>query len=299
MENVSFFSMDRKTKLEYDAILVRILRKVQEICNENGIKWFLAYGSCLGAIRHKGIIPWDDDIDICMSRPDFDRFVEICSHEDLENFELCTSGTTDGFYDHWARFVDKNTTLLWDIERPFVSGIYIDIFPLDGAADGNILGNYNHYITWSRITNFARTYYSWRQIMTWFLQGKIHYSLLALVTSIFRRLFLKLGPKKKNAIVRRYDYQDSSFVTLYINVYNHEKHIINKSLVEETIMVPFQDMIVPIPKDYDAYLKHLYGNYMTPPPDHKKDDRHVVKFIDMNKRLTIDQIKERLKETNI
>lgn len=296
MENVSFFSMDRKTKKEYDAILVRILCKIQDLCEENGIKWFLAYGSCLGAIRHKGIIPWDDDIDICMSRPDFDKFVDICKDKDLGGFELCTSETTDGFYDHWARFVDKNTTLLWDIERPFVSGIYVDVFPLDGAADGNILENYKRYIFWSRITNFARTFFSWRQIINWFLKGKIQCLLLALGTSTFRKFFLKLGPKMKNSIVRKYKYHDSAFVTLYINVYNHEKHTIKKSMIEETILVPFQDMTVPIPKDYDAYLKHLYGDYMTPPPDDKKDDRHVVRFIDMHERLSLEEIKERMTE---
>lgn len=295
MENVSFFSMDRKTKKEYDAILVRILRKIQEICDENGIKWFLAYGSCLGAVRHKGIIPWDDDIDICMSRTDFDRFIEICKYKDLGDFEICTNGNTVGFYDHWARFVDKNTTLLWDLERPFVSGIYVDVFPLDGAADGNILWNYKRYIVWSRITNFARTNFSCRQIKDWLFQGKIQYFSLAIATSMFRSLFLKLGPKMKNAIARKYDYQNSAFVTLYINVYNHEKNTIKKSWIEETIMVPFVDMMAPIPKDYDAYLTHLYGDYMTPPPDNKKDDRHIVKFIDFNERLSLEEIKIRLK----
>ena len=295
MENVSFLRMDRDTKKEYDAILVRILRRIKDICDENGIKWFLAYGSCLGAVRHKGIIPWDDDIDICMPRPDYDRFVEICRHEDLAGFELCNSETTDGFYDHWSRFVDKNTTLIWNMNRPFVSGVYVDVFPLDGAANGNILWNYKHYIFWSRITNFARTYFSWRQIRNYFIKGKIHYVILALVTSVFRKFCLKLGPRMKNIIARKYDYQNSAFVTLYINVYNHEKNIIKKSLLEETILVPFEDMTAPIPKEYDAYLTHLYGDYMTPPPDNKKDDRHIVRFIDLHERLTLDEIKERLK----
>ena len=295
MENVSFFSMDRNTKKEYDAILVRILRKIKEICDENGIKWFLAYGSCLGAVRHKGIIPWDDDVDICMSRPDFDRFVDICRHKNLEGFELCTSESTEGFYDHWARFVDKNTTLLWNIERPFVSGIYVDVFPLDGAADGNILGNYKRYIFWSRVTNFARTNYSCKQFMDWLLHGKLQYFLLALGTTIFRNYCLKLGVRKKSTIVRKYDYHESTFTTLYINVYKHKKNIIKKSWIEDTIMVPFEDMLAPIPKGYDAYLTHLYGDYMTPPPDNQKDDRHIVKFIDLNERLTLEEIKNRLK----
>ncbi len=295
MKDVSFLNMERNTKKEYDSILVRILRKIQDICNENGIKWFLAYGSCLGAVRHKGIIPWDDDIDICMSRPDFERFVEVCRQKDLGGFELCTSETTEGFYDHWARFADKNTTFLWSMEHPFVCGVYVDVFPLDGAADGNILGNYTHYIFWSRVTNFARNHYSCKQMIDWLLHGKLQYFLLALGTTVFRNYSLKLGVRKKKNIVRKYDYQDSTFATLYINVYKHKKNIIKKSWIEETVMVPFEDMLAPIPKEYDAYLTHLYGDYMTPPPDNKKDDRHIVKFIDLNERLTLEEIRNRLK----
>lgn len=223
MENVVFSKMDRNTKKVYDAILIRILRKIKDICDENGIKWFLAYGSCIGAVRHKGIIPWDDDIDICMPRPDFERFCDICGHKDLGGFELCTSESMDGFYDHWARFVDKNTTLLWTMERPFISGIYIDILPLDGAADGNIIWNYNRYIFWSRVTNFARGRYSYKKMKNWLLHGKIQYILLALVTTVFRKYCLKQGVRKKKQIVRKYDYQDSTFVTLYINVLNFRK----------------------------------------------------------------------------
>ena len=63
-------------------------------------------------------------------------------------------------------------------------------------------------------------------------------------------------------------------VSLYINVYNHEKHTIKKSMIEETILVPFQDMTVPIPKDYDAYLKHLYGDYMTLPKQAERCGKH-------------------------
>ena len=295
MENVSFFKLDRNTKKEYDAILIRILRKIKEICDQNGIRWFLAYGSCLGAVRHKGIIPWDDDIDICMPRPDYDRFIEICRNSDMDGIELCMTDTTPGHFEYFARIADKNTTLLFSLDRPFVTGIYIDIFPLEGAGDGNISRNYDKFMFWQRIHHFSRSYFSRKIIIDWVKSRKILHCMLALATSVLRKPLQKISLNRIDGIVRKYRFDESEFAVFYIHVY-YMKNVIRKSWVEETTLVPFEDMLAPIPKEFDAYLTHLYGDYMTPPPDNKKDDRHIVKFIDLNERLTLEEIKNRLKE---
>ena len=296
MENVSFLRMDRNTKKEYDAILVNILKEIKSICDENGIKWFLAYGSCLGAVRHKGIIPWDDDIDICMPRPDYDRFIDICRNRDLGKVELCMTDTTEGHFEYFARIADKNTTLLFSMDRPFVTGVYIDVFPLDGAGvDGKIAKNYDKFMFWQRIHHFSHSYFSRQTIKGWLKSGKILHCMLAFATSMLRKPLQKLSLNRIEKTVRKYLFNESDFVVFYIRVY-YLKNVIKKSWIEETIMVPFEDMLAPIPKEYDAYLTHLYGDYMTPPPDNKKDDRHIVKFIDLNERLTLEEIKTRLKE---
>lgn len=123
---------------------------------------------------------------------------------------------------------------------------------------------------------------------------KILHCMLALATSVLRKPLQKISLNRIDGIIRKYRFDESKFAVFYIHVY-YMKNVIKKSWIEETIMVPFEDMLAPIPKGYDVYLTHLYGDYMTPPPDNKKDDRHIVKFIDLNERLSLEEIKKRLK----
>ena len=147
---------------------------------------------------------------------------------------------------------------------------------------------------WQRIHHFSRSYFSTKRMLEWTMHGKVLHVILATCTSIFRRPLQRLSLERINHTVRRYTYDKSSFVVFYIHVY-YMRNVIKKSWIEETILVPFEDMTAPIPKEYDAYLTHLYGDYMTPPPDNKKDDRHIIRFIDLNERLTLEEIKKRLK----
>lgn len=78
MKNVRFSQMSIEDRIVFNTKLIGILKKIIEICEGNDIHWFVGYGACIGAIRHQGCIPWDNDIDVCMPRPDYDCFVEIC-----------------------------------------------------------------------------------------------------------------------------------------------------------------------------------------------------------------------------
>lgn len=295
MKNVSFSKMDRETKAKYNSVLLRILDKIKSICEDNNIRWFLGYGSCLGAVRHKGIIPWDDDIDICMPRPDYDRFVDICRNSDMGDFEICLPDTTQGHFEYFSRIADKNTTLLFSMARPFVTGVYIDVFPMDGAGDGKISHNYDKFMFWQRIHHFSRSYFTGKTILSWLKKGMFSHILLALGTSVFRKPLQNLSLHRINSVIRKHAYDNSEYAVFYIHVY-YMKNVIPRKWINDTIWVPFENTEVPIPKFYNEYLTHLYGDYMTPPPDNKKDDRHVVFFIDLNERLTLEEVKNRLKE---
>lgn len=293
MKNVRFSQMSLEDRKKYNAKLIGILKKIMEICEENDIRWFVGYGGCIGAIRHKGCIPWDDDLDVCMPRPDYDRFIEICKKTDLGNYELASINETSGYFEYFVRFFDKNSTILFAQWHTHVSGIYIDIFPLDGAADGNIYRNYKHFILWQKFLRHSHCGFPKSKLWKLLKAGKLRSFLMSVFTSPFRKPLQEISVKKVERIVRKYSYEDSEFCTFYYDVYGM-KHVIPKKWVEETIFVPFEDVQVRIPKYYHEYLTHLYGDYMTPPPIEKRDDRHVFAFLDMDKRYTLDEIKKEL-----
>ena len=295
MKNVRFSQMSPEDRKKYTDKLLGILKKIKEICDENNIHWFVAYGSCIGAVRHKGMIPWDDDIDICMPRPDYDRFVEICRKTDLGNHELAVINEFPEYYEFIIRLFDKNSSVLFDDWHTLVSGIFIDIFPLDGAADGNIKDNHKKFVFWQQVSRFSHMRFPRSKRMEILKAGGYRGYIAILLVMVFRKPLQKISVKKIDKIVRKYSYENSEYVGFYNEITNL-KSFVPKEWISETIMVPFENIEVPIPKHYHEYLTRIYGDYMTPPPENKRDDRHVFAFIDMDKRLTLKQIRKILAE---
>ena len=104
---------------------------------------------------------------------------------------------------------------------------------------------------------------------------------------------LKISLKMIEKIIRKYAYEDSEYCLYYTSIYGM-RNVIPKKWVEETILVPFEDVQIRIPKYYHEYLTHIYGDYMTPPPMEKRDDRHAFAFIDMDKRWSLKDIQKEL-----
>ena len=296
MKNVRLSQMSEEDRSKFHSKLVGILQKIMEICEANNIHWFVGYGACIGAIRHKGCIPWDDDIDICMPRPDYDRFVEICKKTELGDYELANLNDTPGYRVHLIRMYDKNSTMYFYTAAFHVAGIFIDIFPIDGASDGNIERNYRYCRFWLKISWHSRSYYSMSDIWKLLKKRKIRLCLLFLFTSLFRYSLQKVSLKMIEKTARKYPYERSMYCKCYDDVVYGMRSVILKEWIEETIWVPFENIQVRVPKYYHEYLTHIYGDYMTPPPDDKKDDRHFVLYLDFERRLTRNEILNKLSE---
>lgn len=284
--------MDSETRKRYNAKLVGILDKIIDICETNNIHWFVSYGACIGAVRHKGCIPWDDDIDICMPRPDYDRFVEICRSSDMGEYELATMDDTPD-YIHYFRVYDKNSTILFNKWTKHVGGIFIDVFPLDGAADGKIRGNFMRFRFWQIVSHYSHARFTKTQRIVLLKKCQLHKYFLAIISSLFGDPLQRISLRKIEKTIRKYSYEESEFCVFYVNVYGM-RNVIPKKWVEETIFVQFEDTQVRIPKFYHEYLSQIYGDYMTPPPVEKRDDRHVFAFLDLDKRWSLDDILKEL-----
>ena len=119
----------------WNAIILGILKKLISICEEHHIDYYCCGGTAIGAVRHHGMIPWDDDIDVFMPRPDYDRFIAVCQQTDLGDFELLTPYNKDNYFMYFSKLCKKGTTILERHDTPCVFGLFVDIFPLDGTAE--------------------------------------------------------------------------------------------------------------------------------------------------------------------
>lgn len=295
MNNYRLSQLSVRDKKRFNTKLLGVLNKIMEICEENKIRWFVGYGACIGAIRHKGFIPWDDDIDVCMPRPDYDRFVEICKKIDLGEYELESIDETPNYCHEYVRLNDKNSTMYFSPEYVYAWGVYVDIFPLDGAADGNVEEHLKSVLFWKKIFYFSRMYYSKDYRRRLLEEGRFRGYLAIALVSIFRSFFQKVSLNTVDKKLRKYPYEESEYCMFYVDVYGM-RNAIPKKWVEETIFVPFENIQVRIPKYYDEYLTHIYGDYMTPPPVEKRYDRHDYLFVDLDRRLTVEEIKSLLSE---
>lgn len=127
-------------KLKYKEILCKTMKSFINICKEHNLQYYACAGTCLGAIRHKGMIPWDDDIDVLMPRSDYDKFLALKQKLQGTGYEIVDSNNQ--FYNQWfAKFSDANTTIVEMTDFPIVFGVYVDIFPLDEVENVDVAKN--------------------------------------------------------------------------------------------------------------------------------------------------------------
>ena len=243
----------------------RILCAIRDICERNNIDYWLDGGTCLGAVRHGGFIPWDDDIDIAMRREDMPRFAEAAKKELPDGLFLQTNETDPTYTHPMIKVRDMNSLLVEfsdDFTRPYQKGLFVDIFPMHSHP--SLTRKQLHYITkgYCRSTAIlnAQHKYSWRSIAELFWFGAKHYWFYFLWKSA--NLFLKTNEFFGNAI------EDNGYGIT---------HSYNNVFPTKPIM--FNGETFRGPANPDAYLKDLYGDYMQLPPEDKRKG-HAAFYIE-------------------
>lgn len=251
-------------------IQMELLNEFKNLCDNNNLMYFLGGGTLLGAIRHKGYIPWDDDKDLMMPRRDYENLLKIFNQNCKDNHKLLTYINTKDYYYSFAKVVDTNTTLLEGNLRPIKNlGIYIDIFPIDFLPNDE-----------KEIEKIFKKYsLLYKAISTY------KYSDISKVTTNKIKLFAKeivlcflkifnLVPKiLKTLDQMAIKYQDTSKVACISGKYA-EKEIMPRSFIENYELADFEGEKYKIPKGYDEYLTKHYGNYMELPPEEKRITEH-------------------------
>lgn len=257
---------------------LNILKTFVNICDKNGLKYYLGGGTLLGAIRHKGFIPWDDDVDMYMPREDYEKFLNLANQQLPKDLKLHTFNNDNEYVSYQAVIMDSNYVLkLHHTTNGIDRNAWIDIWPLD-------------YMPKNKISFFIRKY-------------KILYRRFRYQVSVFDTMvdIKKKRPLKEKIIISIVQHtgfgKKSNPIKMLKKLDNTLKQTVKKpayylngmSVYKFKNMMPldvygngdlyqFEDMKVNGPKDYDYFLKRLYGDYMTPPSE-KEKNRHDLEII--------------------
>ena len=270
-----------------------ILKEVIKICDKHNITYFIVGGTLLGAVRHAGFIPWDDDIDIAMARDDFDKFTVIAEKELNYPFFLQTNKTDPDYFIHIARIQNLQTTC---IEKPFSHlkikfGISMDIYPLDGFIKSKF--NIKRYIFLNKLYELCIT--DWidnRKCLKKYIKKYIGNIINFFIYGMQPRKFFF---DKIESLQRMIPYNSEQQCAAIL----HDFHIYQKAAFADTSVYSFEGIDVKGPVNADLYLKELYGDYMKLPPQEKRKPHHIHLKLDINKSYLESNVSEIIKNCKI
>lgn len=261
--------MELLKKEEIQKIQLEILDVVDAFCKENNFTYYLTGGTLIGALRHNGFIPWDDDIDIIMYRDEYERFIKLFNEKNSKYHVYSIEGDK-GYNSHFCKICDKDTYLEEIVQPHKVElGINIDLFPLDKLPENvdekKILKKLHFLDQFYHIKSIPM-----KNIKKWSFKQriKIHiFKILSIFTSCY-----KLA-KKQFDIAQQYrdtETDNYSIITCHIR---RKFPTINRSQTVAEYHV-FEDRMYAIPSTYDRFLTEQFGDYMTPPPVDKRTSGH-------------------------
>lgn len=250
-----------------------ILKELDRICKKHQIKYFLFYGTCIGAVRHHGFIPWDDDIDVAMLAEDYLKFMDVCKTELGDKYYFQTHFDDAKSYIFWNRIgVKKSTSInleMSDIHQPW--GICLDIFPLFPVSDDT--KEQNKRFTWLKNLELLSLKYF-----------HLHDMHSATGITKLKKACHGLLPDRLNCYLFSYYFKKAAKSSTTTNTYvvaSRYSPFLKAEWFSQTVDMPFEDMKLPCPINYHESLTKIYGDYMQVPDDktkHSDDPNVIIKF---------------------
>ena len=266
--------MTNEIMQKHRIVLIELLSEFDRVCKKHNIPYVVFCGTALGTVRHKGFIPWDDDLDVSMLRSDYEHFLRVAPNELQENYFL-QAEFTEHWNMHFSKLRKNNTTFLEKYhpkDKKIHQGIYIDIFPCDNASDKEWIRKLQFYA--SRVA-LANTIY------------KRGYETTSKVKKMFMAIcsLLPVSPFHKFAMGKKHC--DSKCVHTFLSCTSHyKKGIYLRSWFTERIEMDFEGLKVPISAHYDELLTTLYGDYMRLPSEEQRKVKEHAILIDTEKNYT-------------
>jgi lipopolysaccharide cholinephosphotransferase len=253
------------TLRDLQLIEISILREFVRVCDAHGLRYFLAYGTLLGAVRHRGFIPWDDDIDVTMPRGDYRRFAEMCASDFAPGYTWL-SYSTERHYPHWFGKVIRTDTTLRQAPTqalPYRHAVSIDVFPLDGLVDGVLCSLFQRAVF--RLCRLRLGANVWRKqrrrrLLVRFVRFIPRQSAIALIELLFRR----------------YPAEEARNWICVGGPYGSRRQSFPREWFGAGSNLAFEDLDLTGPDQAGAYLSRIYGDYMIPPEAEGRLGHHAV-----------------------
>ncbi|WP_406532674.1 phosphorylcholine transferase LicD [Methanobrevibacter sp.] len=257
---------DDGTLKHLQKVQIQILKDYIKICEDNNITYFVYGGTLLGTMRHKGFIPWDDDIDVIMFREDYDKLNEILEKDLDEKYRFFNVLNEDTYHYTWARLTLKNTLFAewWWNQVDYTPNIFLDIFILDNVPNNKIKQKIHLYqgFILNQLTSYAYIKFENPSTLKKIIQQTIHYFLKIIPISQYtiKKKCVKTFSKYKN---EKCDLVCDFPAKCQLPVYAKKDFLPLKK-------AKFEDIEVNIPNNPDKILTRIYGNYMELPPKDKR-----------------------------
>ena len=259
--------------------LFNILCWFHDFCVKNNLVYYLAYGTLLGAIRHKGFIPWDDDIDVFMPRGDYERFLDLTMSITGKYIVESTRNGNKDFYHAFAKVYDTESLLIENTKKPIVRGIYLDVFPLDGAGQNSS--------DCKRIERRLKLLNAYKIIKSIPLKGhkrNILKNALILLASLFppyKQNFVCINHKINDVCKNKFSYNESKYVFAGASEPNLHFKFYDKKIFEAPTICEFEGKEFFAPEKFVEYLENEYGDWQSLPPVEQRVSHHGILKLDL------------------
>ena len=246
-----------------------MLKQVDSICHAERLRYFLSGGTLLGAIRHKGFIPWDDDIDLMMPRPDYEIFLKRAEKRLPKRYILAFPDRTKDYSQPWIRIFDTRVAVDDSgMQRTLTRSLFVDVFPIDGLPSNRTLSNlcFKRVRAWDILLKCARRKALYPDERLKWLKKPM----MALT---------RVRPLPKYAVslnksARRCSFERAHYAGVLATTHYGSRERMPVEVFRGSVQVPFEGGLFPAPIGYDTYLSRLYGDYMQLPPEEKRVSQH-------------------------
>lgn len=261
------------TLLEIKQRELDMLLYFQRICKENSFKFYLTGETLLGAIRHKGFIPWDDDIDVCMPRKDYEKFLSICQRDNSQY--MIRSAKFGNFLAPYTKIVDRETLVEYKYYQDEMdSQLWIDILPIDGLPK-----SIDKVRKIYRICKIYRKIFALSSVRLGEGRTFIHKYIKYLIKPVARLYGQRRAARKLEQLALTYSYNNCKYVgAITWGLYGESERMLKSEFEKETL-VEFEGALYPTFSCWDSYLKRLYGDYMKLPPIEERQAHNMNVYL--------------------